>query len=610
MIETVRQSNEQGKSVIVIAIARKMARLFEYFRSNDARLQKIFEDKEDIQNILITEHAIPFCINKIEAVNNDVVVLDDLIVYGDTVVTVSEIIYYMTGIKPKVIAMAASIQSCKSYEYANLVYPDNRETDKISKEQFPAYTARNSWKIISLNKSIDIEHTILHVRGTFEDWTKKSEHIEQVLSENFPDATVYMVNHVIPAGGVAISASIVFPEEYAGKINDDFSKIRLYFGPNDILVTCYTPNFWDENLLKPKRALFNAVGSNEIWEEIREKLREIVPAENLSIPTLDKNRMDSYFRQRIEHTAVVAANYLVSFDSAMSFLPRLRQSLARLVEHAHRFCMSRSDLTWIFGPKLAVGIHERLQKNLESEFYVKGIEYRNDYIEDNKRDLPLIPENKLQDYMMRKRIDTYLSLNIPMALSLTFFRLWKDYGISKTSREDRIRVGESYESLYSTISLFFKKPTAKKDIHRWMDSSIDLGAVVPKYENFQNRLGLRVWRRIFRAGERESAMNDVAKAAMAVVGQLYDGKEQLSCHEFRNSVYPILQRLSREYPGQLDLQQFGEGIDFEKAEFDLPYAIWIYMIHVSGLKLKSDNSWSTVLLEDFHKADSALFMPN
>ena len=96
--------------------------------------------------------------------------------------------------------------------------------------------------------------------------------------------------------------------------------------------------------------------------------------------------------------------------------------------------------------------------------------------------------------------------------------MWEEIGnIPNKTSEDRIRVGETYDSLYKALEQFYPDKTLKKQIHRWIDTSIDLGSVVPKYEYQVSPLRNRMWRRCCKSGEREDRMTDIAKAAYCVL---------------------------------------------------------------------------------------------
>ena len=147
----------EGRSVVVIAIARKMARLLEYYRKTDSYLESLFDKSQfsSTFNYIITEHAIPLCLAQVNQQKKDIIILDDLIISGDTVESVTENVYHLTGIKPNIIAMAATYPTNYKFQFGQVLYPvicesKHKNPDIIDKEDIPAFTSKNNWNIISL----------------------------------------------------------------------------------------------------------------------------------------------------------------------------------------------------------------------------------------------------------------------------------------------------------------------------------------------------------------------------------------------------------------------------------------------------------------------------
>lgn len=599
LIDVVNKANSEGKSVVLIAVARKMARLFEYHRKNDSNLDLLFDLTHSIPNYIITEHAVPLCLANIDSKKTEIIILDDLIVYGDTVESITENVYCITGIEPNIIAMAASSLADYKFRYGKLLYPVKEEIngkylDIIDIEEIPAFTAKNNWDIISLDKSIDLEHTILKIKGDFSYLKHKQDKILEVIKERFKECLVYSVTHKIPGGGKALSVSIILDKNSKYRINEDFTKIRIFIGDEGISITAYTPNYWDESLLEDETIRFGISALNWIWNEVRLSLTSIKTAESSDVKDIKTRRIARDFKLRIEQTAVVIANYLLSFESVMIVKSLLQDALTQIIGKTPFFEISSSDMSLLMGAEIANKYQPILQDAIVRET-TKRLYIYNKTLEDDVRINPLIPSDKLEEYRKEKVQDCHLSSSVPMALTLIFHSLWKSFGlVNNRVREDRVKVGETFESLYETLSLFFSKDNLLEEIHKWVDTNIDLGVVVPKYEFFIDRLGYRVWRRYFRAGEREAVMTDIARAALCLITDsfgLHIG-EVLNESFFEENVYPALKSLSKVADGQLNLHVFKESTRYFLDSEDETLPLWIYLIMLGALDLSKGEDYS------------------
>lgn len=603
LIDFVNKANKEGKSVVVIAIARKMARLFEYYRKNDLNLDLLFDKERTTPNYVITEHAVPLCLAEVKPQNTEIIILDDLIISGDTVESVTENVYHLSGIKPNIIAMAATYPTNYLFQFGQMLYPIYGESkhnypDILDKEDIPAFTAKNNWDIISLGKSIDLEHTILKIKGDFSYLKDQSEKILDVLKKTFDkDTIIYPVSHKIPGRQEALSISIILDKNSKYRINEDFSKIRIFIGDEGISITSYNPNYWDESLLEDDIVRFGVTALNQIWEEIRSNLINLKMAGNSTSTGIKKIRMYREFKLRIEQTAVVIANYLLSFESVMIIKSLLKDAFTQIIGETLNFEISSSDMSLLMGSNIANKYQPRLQEVIDQGKVNRFIIY-NKTLEEDIRIKPLTPSDKIEDYRKEKLQMCHLSSSVPMALTLIFYSLWKSFGLINNSvREDRLKVGETFESLYDTISIFFSQDNLLEEIHRWIDTNIDLGVVVPKYEFFIDRLGYRVWRRYFRAGERESVMTDVARAALCLMTDAYGLRvgDTLKESLFENKVYPALESLSIIADGQLNLDVFKGNTRYISNLDDRSASLWIYLILIGALDVRKQDQYSIII---------------
>lgn len=207
--------------IVVIAIARKMPRLLESFFANEVLSQeflKNFDSKTgcqfptsifDIKGVdIITEHAIPFYFATDRAKCKEVIVLDDFMVYGDSVEQVSECVYYVTGKYPTVFVLGYKLDS-NDYKDPPVVACAKTTPYKhpIRLEMASAFTTDNASRILRLNKPIDLEYTILSVKAAqnnengfigkkiLDSWENFKIEIEKEFKS--PNYTSYTICHSI-----------------------------------------------------------------------------------------------------------------------------------------------------------------------------------------------------------------------------------------------------------------------------------------------------------------------------------------------------------------------------------------------------------------------------
>lgn len=585
-----RKAIAEHKRVVVIAIARKMARLLKFYIAVDSRLQFLLDHKTEIS--VITEHSIPLCMDSATPDSTEVIILDDLVVFGDTVETVYEYVYCFTGIRANIIAMAASRKFRSSLKKKNVVYPvldDPNNPDILPDSLIQAYTVRNSWDIVSLGHSIDLEHTILRIQ-TDSSLTEEetAEKLKAALASEFPDSYVYIISHENPFTGRKVySVSVVFNTGGREIINSDFSKLRFYISPGEVSVVCYAPNIWDIPVMADNALRFNTPGLVDIWLSLRDTLTSVTPSPDATYESdLEKKFITEEFRDRVEHSAVVMANYLVSFDSLCLKKDKLRKVFESVFVVKPVFEICDDDLTLIVGAEMAAHIVPQLR----IAFTVATDEvktYMRTTLPHEELVAPLVPQLERESYMEERILDIFLTANIYSALSLIFNRLSEKFGLVDKRREDRIKVGETFDSLFNTLSERYPRKDMMEYVHRWIDSRIDLGVVVPKYEYTMSPLGFKVWRRYFRAGEREDTMKGMARAAIMIGAHLFEGSYKVTESDFIEKVVPDLCQLDELTEGQLDMTVFSRGIfaNVNKKFCTAEYGLWLYLHRIGAIDI-------------------------
>ena len=102
------EAREDNKIPVIVALARKMQRFLKWCHTSDKCLLKekiqTLHIYDESQTVLITEHAIPIVIPECKPETHSIVILDDLIIYGNSIEIVAENIYHCTGVMPSFIS--------------------------------------------------------------------------------------------------------------------------------------------------------------------------------------------------------------------------------------------------------------------------------------------------------------------------------------------------------------------------------------------------------------------------------------------------------------------------------------------------------------------------
>lgn len=602
LVAYVHTALENGKRVVVIGVARKMARLLNVYVNKSAELRSVL-GKKDVS--LITEHAIPFVLSGSTSDDTEVIIVDDLIVYGDTVETISENVFILTGIISKIVAMAVAESALLQFRYGEIIYPeDNNIPNFLSQEDIPQFTAINSREILSSHGPVDLEHTIVKIKNKIDDTERFQEHLESALKQAYPEAIVYSVVHLLPylEGEMARSVSLCFPASDDKCINNDFNKLRFFISSDGVKIVSFAPNIWDETLLDCDFTLFNTISLKDVWDHIRDYLRQVSTLKDVEKDSILQDTLIREFNTRIELSAVVTANYLISFDQFMIRKNEILQLLEEIYKDISpvnaidlKVEIDKEDLGLLLGKEMASLVFPSLGgvfENIETEKWL-----RYSLGEEEGKNIRLIPEKNQDEYKKKKFQFSYLAPTLEAALSLIFYSLWKDYGLinNRDKREDRVHIGETFYSLAEDFKAFYKEEDIKMGINRWIDRGIDLGFVVPKYEASLNRLGYREWRRYFRPGEREDPMVSTAREAVIISRRIFNDRS-FSFGEFKERIIPELKKRTNESDGQICYSEFGQGVFRTSMKNNPTYFLWIYLNLIGSFRLVDDSNWNESII--------------
>ncbi len=638
LVELGREAQRAHKELVVVAIARKMARLMEYHLTqgknrtdesdkidefftfhddeiaNSEKQSNSIGDKCSKKFQIITEHAIPFRLADIDPLQTRIVIVDDFVASGDTVETVSANIYAQTGIKPSVIAMAAD----ENFDIQKFKFVSNQNKPHFIVQPVQPFMARCSRDILSLKRPIDIEHTILTI-GLSQDEVKLMKlKLENALRSVYVNADIYKIEHVIPGikeidGTTSITRdtvcniTVLFNKE-SDNINNDFNKLRFFIGDDELRVVSYAPNIWLGNDLLKDSFDFLSDELNICWANIVNHIKNVKYSESVD---KDNNPGDAYrlktgFEYRNELSKVVLSNYLCSFENILRRQASIKDAIEiALGPNSKQFNVCEMDLNLLVGSSFAKKILPDLKQALRKLEYEPQRAYPKWMIENAQSEL-MVPDSDRDNYLQERLELLHLSPSFSTTLSLLFERLRKRFGYNKTRQsEDQIKVGETFESILKLMSqepLYNQDNNALVEIHKWIDSRIDLGVVIPKYERFSIPLGNYVWRRFFRAGEREDVMVDVARLAHCILTLKHGEDEILNIEAERSELLKNIDDLQNKHIGQIPVEVFEEGIHRirqDKQGDSLAITIlWHYMLILGTLSHVDNNKWDEANLNN------------
>ena len=118
------------------------------------------------------------------------------------------------------------------------------------------------------------------------------------------------------------------------------------------------------------------------------------------------------------------------------------------------------------------------------------------------------------------------------------------------------------------------------EIHKWIDEKVDLGIVIPKYEQSSDPQGRNYWKRYFRAGENEDTFIKLARECLY---ELDNYNEVFTKQSFISEVLPkVINRIryikQERLFSLMDFMQY--DVDTEITPDRVSQRIWSYLLNV------------------------------
>lgn len=486
------------KGSYIISLSRKGPRM----------LEKIFEGKETKVLNTVTEFALPFLFPQIarEYLENaddnpkiTLYIVDDAVYFGSTLeglfneIKTYEKLYGLDGkIEHKVFTCIKSRHS-KPLEELDV------QADADIPDGFEYYFIKNlTANLRLLNKCLEVEFPI--VTYHFDEAIDRTALVDNI-KEVFGESRTYTINYGNLSTDDAQVSNTNIILDSRGAL---FKKVRILLTDHEMRVACMAPCPMISNL----RDFGILYLGTELWQTWKWILGILLNYEKISMPSDDTLDYFHNLRHNQIKTLVSLANYFESYNTLIECKDKLCSIFASMGYHAVFKGVDLQDLYYLLGDE---------QKCVETkqildEQYEKGISIKSNV---NGKDLPDIdyqvfehgfPVTMVNDICSRNKVLLENCLNTQEALSLLFYNqmLILDNGTRKFSQgrsNNRLRFGYTFQSLAHELLNF--PDSSEIGLHRWMDSRIDQGCIVPQYVHDPRS---NEWIRVFRPGENEDSV--------------------------------------------------------------------------------------------------------
>ena len=552
LLELIRGLKSEGKKVVLVAMSRKMPRLFEV-------INKGLSDDESnaLKDCLFTEHVLPYILRDFDPEKQCLVIVDDAIYYGSTINQITGYIEKITSIKPYVMPVAIN-EVFEDLRYAKLLWMNDHK-NAIKEKHIPRFTTQLAELILGLRRPLDMEFPILRFDFSEKDTHKNlqiafkersQEAFEKYFQKDDDNNDIYVIHHDINIKSNQEGATNynVLPKKGSpyDQWNNDFCKMRFFVSDTSIQVVAFAPGILSEDTLTNEVPLFSDNRIQRMWDAVRvRKMAEWRKDETETEDFITKSIRDSYERQ-CARSRVIWANYLASFIYLLKHKKAICNTISDILGENVEEVMnwpkfSKEDTQQLLPPELSQSITDFLnhcfQEWRDEDCAFNSVhsavlanqelvpdEYRNVYIE--------ITRNGLQRCSTAEEALSVLFSNQQLITNGGKM----DYDALR--RSSRLRFGITYNALETKLAFPIGFNGLWHNIHKWIDKNIDEGAVKPRYERIL-RDGKAYWIRMFRAGENENSFNKMRRLYEFVIQRLRQ-KERRSYYVERSSVEDIL----------------------------------------------------------------------
>ena len=482
-----------GQSLYIIALARKMPRFIQRilrhlndtgdYKSVEA-WKKIMDDK---RVIFITEHAIPFVFKGLNSQKTEVLVLDDVVVTGNTLRAVTGNIKFLTGKNADVWTLYYYNSAIRPLYIENLTIGSGLKLPlPVIKKKINAICSL----IAESELPVDLEFPILHLSTTD---SSAIDTFESELESKFSKESIYTLpdSGIIPVSQdypPLSSYNILLYSNLSDARRNDFAKVRCFkdIESKEIRIVPFLPLITRKQDLDDEK-LFTTPLYSKIWCKVNISI--IRPGE-IEIGDDNESAVQSRgYEERYYLTKTIIANWLYSLSTFIKyFYDDSTKSYKGFGGNLPE--VKEAELTLIVGKNLAKEIIA-----IVNDILTGGLQ---EHIYEYPRLISILLSSPDEEQEFIGEIINTISnsKNLYYALAETF-------GLAKTIRErdlenmgivnDNTSNGISARALRYFLQFLYMSPLLEPDIHKWLDAAIDLGLVIPKYKPTKDNAGVKCW---------------------------------------------------------------------------------------------------------------------
>lgn len=508
--------NNNDEKTLIVAIARKSPRLYEY-------CQMMWGDKFSSHCLfIVSEHALPFLFQHDFAEKyHKVILVDEAIYNGTTFERIHSLLltgFHLVGDKSE--ADLECLPAVVSSSFRNPKF--KKGAYEIKEDEIPFYIDNIIMKFQTLGKPYDIEFPLVYIDTNFslEQNLDLALKIAQGLVEEYGSdkSYSYKVSHrninesddgISGWSSTSANYSVVL-DPLINKSSDimhpEFWKIRIYAKESRLCIVCFAPyviplDYLERLERQPDLFFQGAAGMGRIWTDL---YTSVVFGRDATLEPDDRREEYIYHCRR---TLVITANYLFSFLHLTKTIPNITDILKEngVNMSESRWRMEEQDLAYLFGPDLAARICPELMELIHSK------EEPANLIQPKISHYSLMPDLFTEDFNRQNSLDFVKCRTISELMSCNFSNQRRL--IERPSRNvymslDRLRYGESFTALHNKFMPFYVQDAdRRKALHQALDKRIDEGSIVPNYVLDRSQQS-NPFVRMFRSGENEDRLRD------------------------------------------------------------------------------------------------------
>lgn len=467
-----------GETPVLIAISRKMPRLLNWIL-NEWHPGEYDSQKDSIKSVeLTTEIALPFIALDTDISRKKFIVIDDVLVHGTTL---RSIIKFLKAVKANY--ELSIIFTSKEAEIADIEAEEplsrgHLATSKVAPYYIDAFVERIVGYIKETELPIDFEFPIF--KSASADFDVLTAFIEREVNKG--------ILELDETYKIADNRYVCIFNNDIHNIAD-FLKVRFFRKSDSVRFEVFTPLVLESSTIcGSDSVIFTDDNYQQIWDNATKNIREAIMNKN----DLGNGWMNTmHLSINCQRTLSMFANYLMAISFYNSVKAKLLPNVA-----LSDFLLSEEDLNLIVSKETSRKIFDSLCALIKKGHTTQIFQKKLDLIDDD-----FAPES-LRDAFEAKKSELRIVCTSQESALLDFVQ-WQHYSnplFQKPAyRYQRLLFGNTLES-FNEISDFYYKDTMEISLNNLIDSMVDNGCLIPKYECVTDTEYGAYWRRFFEPG--------------------------------------------------------------------------------------------------------------